>query len=187
MTTIPQMTDSFRKRLVEIFVQREQLLFCFWLTFYAGRLSDGGSWRPAYNLNNKRAAHLINGLRDDQLNELSYRLIIPWRFQEPGYLYPESCCQQYLGVHGARIVYDYERNVTLYHLCNSDTFFRLLPGDLDLLAIAGFPGEITDVLMVLWNRIAPAVPYTKYCDTLTLKREYLTNLPLDSAALHTQV
>jgi hypothetical protein len=161
------MPDLFREDLAREAVGGHLLLFLRWASYYLGTEIDG-QWCPDDDISDDAILALIAELRDDQLDELSYRLMIPWRFPSGGREPVEDAQRVYLGSHGASIVYNPVTLATCYRLALGAIY--LLPGDLEVLAVAGFPSAPDRMLAALWHRLAPREPREHPFVTLCQRR-----------------
>lgn len=161
------MPDAFRERLACEAVGCHRVLFLRWASYYDG-FERYDEWCPD-EPSDDRLLEIIRELSEEQLDELSYRGLIAWRFDGDDTLLQQTAVGVYLGPKGAKITYDLETQTTRYHLFLESIF--LLPGDLEVLALANFPSRPDDMFAALWRRIAPKEPHQPAFITLCQRRE----------------
>jgi hypothetical protein len=163
------MADLLRERLAIEALAGHRQLFLGWAAYYGYKRNR--QWCVGDPLSEDDLLAVIRKLRDDQLDELSYRGLIGWHFPtDNDELLLEELERVYLGPNGASIVYDPLTLATRYRL--SVGTINLLPGDLEVLAGRGFPSNPDQFIRVFWQRIAPSEPREHRFVTLCKRRAH---------------
>ncbi|HEU4322904.1 MAG TPA: hypothetical protein VFS21_07110 [Roseiflexaceae bacterium] len=150
--------NAYRLLLAQLVSAGHLPLLRRWLEFRCGRTRQGR--RQPVALSARRCATLAAQLSDIQIADLTWRGLAPLdgaglEPRRPFTPAPQAWVAP-VG-RGARYIYATLQHRTYYQLADGQ-ILRLRPGELDLLARAGYPATVDDLLAALWQQIGPAHP-----------------------------